>query len=1624
MKELFERYNQQSLEVEKILEKSIETVRSGRSPSESFCDQIGAALRDLRSVYSEIVETLPKKASGAMAPEKASVKQLEAIWQDVVNEKRRSLRAPLEEFVRVYSDDAWYLEEIQEQLEEAKKLLAQMDEDEDASPNVGPYLLFVECVKQDLHQNERLAHKIGKGIEGFPVSAVMGLTMNKYYIREDNPAVSDNSEIGQESKEPEEQSGPEEPEAPEKEPEPVELEMPEESDENKDEKAQIGELKKGLPVSATITIKKDSQEPSPKSSKYINKAKDRVSAMTSCLNYMMIRHLISCKQVNESTNTNLRINKADMDYLVSQGYIGTVCINVNGVEEEYYAPSSKACAYFKKADVANYIKQRIPCRDDYPTADLLKPLSSWDPLFIYRCKLIVDYLETLDENYIIRISRGNLANNYAYCNYFRVKGKTRIVASIRLSEDDYQSELKIIADYVEAQDEDGLLILLVEDYKEIEAFCNLLSEQYPNVKEKILFVLVNDVGHFYDFTGSIVEVLDKQEDADDQEKEMGSVVKESSEMKEESGTQEITQDSSEAVADHQGESKEKSILIVDGVGSSSELSSNEKTNENRQDIAAGVAEEETEDVSEMVSPIKPLLKGLKIPSQKEFVGLFKRLGSGSYLICRNIGYLQVASKEMISRIICSDTSKVELASRINLDYILDTLETKGYLASYRFLYHGAEEVAYCQTELLRSCIQDQKSPFPLASFVAKDLVSVQELVDRFARAEVIREMFEYRPDKIINTMSCLWDEEKGYHTNKILFQNWQEINTIVIPHCNAEDSVVFPPVREYMLIVEMSENLPSLDLIPPAEGRRVFCLNKKWFYELIDGAWVAYEDKKEKEPELGEPELTEAEAIESEVIDEEPIQIENEPQEQPEIPTFEEVVDDTAAVALQNLLNAAYQAFTKGQFYAGMTILHGLVQEDEQYHILADRYGFALGDPYLEQDNRFANLQEVYNAPFGQEAKYDLLACAAYLRMYCSPTAAFDPYSIKDLSFLKDNIACSTFKPLNDLLNSIAHYVGRTQHGLDDRTVASAVMKQTQLGRITEFTLKAKEIQDAKLYRQTRPSRRINKTRLQLFGESGEIQQMLSIVAADKRADLNKVKAFLKDQGISGIVEDSVIDLVMDSAWDDNADAAEKRKTESLTGAERSCMKRQLREIFECLNDWAEEVASGDRTKSSETQETFKLIDECKKYLANALSDIRKKTVIGLSPEDAASYVILEKTVALILDRLEGKITQERYRRNFYIDLLRAPYVALDDERMPIVESKEEQIGELDFCKRAAAYLDVDISKRDWRDVVKKIFDYSADRRCFDFGCVEIIRKYLDEIGESEKFGDNNTEKTIAGLSSPTREKQSPSKWREDFIARFEMAKNDEWFKIDTIRSIEERIQFQEDIYFKSHNYGFYGRALNRMIEYFNEMAQQKKPELQHRLDILKEKYEEIDSWPIVRVIQESIDKLRFGVADSYLGQAEREKFDIVEDNQQPESKHFIEFLDNKYQIYYQQARPESGLTLERPLPRPIRMSLRRIISPQSPSSSTGPRRIILPLRISTRSCGTLARIRCSTRWLINPKKVISSPSLTRSRNTFLLIRSRNSVPRCMRRACRLLWFPAVMIWMIFTVISARSCAS
>ncbi len=195
MKQLFERYEAQSQEVEKILEESIEMVRERKSPNEDLCERIGSALRGLRSVYDEIADKLPDQIADTV-PKDVSVRDLEELWENSVARKQMELKAVLSEFVRVYSDDERYQDAITTQLAEAESLLAIIEADEKASPEVGPYALFLQGIKTDLNANEELFLRIEDELDKvFPYRAISGLTKKKYHIRSEESVSPEDSDL-------------------------------------------------------------------------------------------------------------------------------------------------------------------------------------------------------------------------------------------------------------------------------------------------------------------------------------------------------------------------------------------------------------------------------------------------------------------------------------------------------------------------------------------------------------------------------------------------------------------------------------------------------------------------------------------------------------------------------------------------------------------------------------------------------------------------------------------------------------------------------------------------------------------------------------------------------------------------------------------------------------------------------------------------------------------------------------------------------------------------------------------------------------------------------------------------------------------------------------------------------------------------------------------------------------------------------------------------------------------------------------------------------------------------------------------------------------------------------------
>ena len=1299
MKQLFERFEQESLKVEKVLEKSIGLVRERKNPGEDLCEEISEALQDLRSVYVEITEKWLEKAGGASVPAEASVKELETIWQECVSSKQNALKAVLAEFIRVYSDETRYLEAIQSQLDAAKDLLVRMEEDETISPDVSTYAIFLECVKQDLDENEELSNMLeDEGIEGFPTRALMGLQKKKYYIRDEEGTLQSKKEETSEEKATEiadETANQKNGVPAEKESAQVTAETQEKILELEAEPGVLGYVNTdGGRVK--VRIVQDTPATSAVPSKYTSRAKDHLSAMVFTLNMMMNMYVFPIDKVaafNEGEYGGL-LPQVDLDYLLAHGYLGIISFTVNGEESKYYAPSSKAYECFRRPTVANYVKQRLGREKHwYPKKADLIYLESWSAVFAYRCKVLMDYMLSRLDEFMIHIYRADPMTDFPYSPHPDADGNVIQHCTGVLTEEDEEEVVEFVIAHIKDHKDDVGLAIVVDSKTAIQEFNEKVADEDEEIRLAMEFVLAEEPDRRYDITGAVIVEEDNAEPPDDLLKSANSNEQEAVDV-----AAEFAEDETEAET--------------------------EKNNE-----AAKVSAKVKPKLPENVSQDKPL-ENEKTPGRKEFEDLAMKL-------------------------------KYENKKEENEKPSAPTVD-----------------------------VEDKK----------EDEIEKEETEQKELTEETAMEMIKAADQ-------------------------------------NPEES----------LTDNISAESGSLDM--SLEEEKSVALT-----EDSDSATV----------------------------------------EEPEEP-----VTNDEPEAYQEYYARALEAFTKSLPQVGMTLLHALGQEHPEMLVQAERFGYALGDPLLERDNRYQYLQSAFSEPFGQSFGYDALAFAAYLRLYFSQPAVMDPYSIGTIDYLSGNLILDESNAAKGLLYKLSQFTAKHGRGIDDNLLGQVINHKGKNEQISELCSSAKNV----LGDRSKCSwSKVSDTYKKLLEEGSVINTLLIMAAADNRkdAEINKssVRKYYHDNGVD---YDALSVLIENTAKELGT------SYHQYTGSDWAFLLRNMSEPVEIVGQWFDLVENKHVDKADLISDAQELIKSCTQEL-----EILSKTSLTSGDQDnevMATNRIIQRTAVYLLERLSGKQTQENYKRYFYIDLLRAPYVALDGRYMPLIEKPEEQVAPQDFYDRIIQYISED--KKPWKSVIEKIFKFSADRNCYDFGSARQIKKYLEETGQASQWGKFDITREITGLNSEDKKKrnQSPNAWQEEFNASIEMAEIDHWIDTFDTHRVEQLVDAQMKLYKNNENFGFFGRGLRNLLEYIQGKAVELKGQYYDELDEQLEGLDEVEKEkPIFEKIRHAIDKLRFEEARAFLDQVKSGNLDIRLYDQQSLGKVFADFIDEYTHLYNDSLRSKNTM--------------------------------------------------------------------------------------------------------------------
>lgn len=960
---------------------------------------------------------------------------------------------------------------------------------------------------------------------------------------------------------------------------------------------------------------------------------------------------------------------------------------------------------------------------------------------------------------------------------------------------------------------------------------------------------------------------------------------------------------------------------------------------------ASVESEQAVETVEYIHPIHPI-RSVKIPSEQKFDELLMKTDSLFMFLNDHLAFFGLMDKEYLVKRF-TETTGISADRTLEL---LKYLEDKGYMCSYD--YDGREIISF--TSLMQNCIS-KKSLQSLVKrrlkakgirnctlvgvndFVKSDFVEHLRLVD--LHIELIDKLNEF-PEAIEMLPQTRWDEDiKRYRS--IWKQespedgSTKDIEMVIV----SPDEMVDKQSKSDDCLICYSKELPQMKNV--SEKITYMCLTDDALYRLTDGVWkvLLSKDSDDNEEELAEslstePDMSEQVEQEAESADQDAVdeviavsaleELEDEPEEQSEPDkssekkdkvssgktktktpqTAEEKPSDSGSqeesieyTIDEQHLRKAKLAFSVGRFDVGNVILKGLSTIDDKYVTLAKQYSYATGDPANMDDYRPSNLMEYFPEQNGKNVENDLLFMASWLRMFFSEGASYESYLAREKKNIVGNLSTRFAPSLTDAVNALADWTKNQGRGLEQDLLESALKHSGMADRLAAVQKKAKEMVDSgELLRSTHYTNRIKATREALFGKNSDLHRQLNTVIQDNRTELQKIKSDVAeyltvDNGIITVREKALEDL-MDDTWRGTASLAKgKGQSDDLTGVERNTLRIKLTSVYKLIGSWILLAGTSRASSLNGNTAVVSLVDRIKPLLTKAIVELDNND--SDYPEEQGAFVVLEYTLKELLQRINCEFNEEAEQKYYYIQLVKEPYVALDEEYLPYIENRKEQIWPYEFCERAEQY--IPFRDKPWEDVIKRLFNVDENRNGADYGMARLLQNYLnDQHPEVHWPAEFDVDRAVErALDKNSKRIDCVFLWEQNFTARLEMADGDGWFKTTASREKIDKLRNANfEAYYMQENFGFYGRKLNSILEEVRKKAAEQRPFFMQRLERLKKTLSDEDlSAPVLERIQKLIEADRFGAAESYLQQAERGILEIHDNGLGDPNSEFNKFI-------------------------------------------------------------------------------------------------------------------------------------
>jgi len=567
----------------------------------------------------------------------------------------------------------------------------------------------------------------------------------------------------------------------------------------------------------------------------------------------------------------------------------------------------------------------------------------------------------------------------------------------------------------------------------------------------------------------------------------------------------------------------------------------------------------------------------------------------------------------------------------------------------------------------------------------------------------------------------------------------------------------------------------------------------------------------------------------------------------------------------------AIECALRGRMDVASVIFRSLSYYDAaQINPVLRRFALATGDPAYHGSRSVNGIQTAFDLPCGADPVYDLLSAAAHLRMFFSSAVSENPYLAYNITHLQNSLAFERYPQLNKVFFALSGFVEKQQRGLDAFLLEKVIHSNRKTGIQQSLQKKAEEILGMRLTESKHGYKQLKKNRELLFGKDSDIYKALRAIRDGEQ------NAF----PMAEFSQAPDVDKYIDEYWAEASRKLNYGVTEPCTGGERKTLTRQLRDIFALFEEYARLTNIHKVEKDGQIEAAIQSIDTISANMKEIL-DLPAADESEASNKRAADTV-LRCAIRDCLARISGEADETAQQRSYYIELLKEPLVALESMTEPYIEQPGEEIFPFDFCERAARYLDA--PARNWEDTVKRLLNDRSDaREGMDYGDLRILSEYLSEIGYpelavsakhiSEKIAQAQSKDNIIAQSSYLR-------WQQDFDARLELADGDNWFESDLPAKVQltNSMRRQHETYISLDNYGFYGRAMLRILKRLDEEASELCEKYRDKLSRLKEKRSEEElAHPIFGQIRSMIEAKRFGAAESYMQLVRDNHLDIEE---------------------------------------------------------------------------------------------------------------------------------------------------